>query len=226
MTDTETDADDGDEIAVEVPDDPESITQQRRLNDIFEARRQVRQQRLRTKEYRIEGNSTDQFKATQLYRAAVENYLSEIRSLLLSDELGKQYWYQVDFGEIVLEPPFSVEEIGRNRGQDRIYRETRNGNTKTYRVTEQVEPAKYDLQGLRCPFALPNPVAHTFTFQAKRYGVGGGGVQKSHTAETALPFDTLDDIVNTANEYLSERGLDLELSEIDTTAEADYSDIL
>jgi len=125
-----------------------------------------------------------------MYRTAVENYLTELKPLFLDDMTGKEYWYNLDLGEITI--PLS-------ENYNHIY----GGNHK-----------RIDLTGLQCIFAIPEPIVVEFDIIVESKGNWGDGVRSKTIQEKGnIPFDKLDTIVQSANQYLSERGFELDPEE-------------
>lgn len=208
---------DDDEITeiAEVIEDPDSYIQSQRLKDIFNARRDVRKRRLKMKTVAIDAEKpADLTTAKRGYRAAVENYLQEIRPLFMRDEQGKQVWFGLDFGTLEIPLPIEKESYGRSRGIRYVHTHIENGEKKKTKVPHPPEPKRIELQGLNYLFDLPEPITVTFDIGATstgHYGLttGTDNITKQHD----IGFDRLDQIVNEANHRLEQRGLDLELND-------------
>jgi hypothetical protein len=199
------------EIEIETVDDPEEIVQSRRLGDVFDARKTVRAHRLEAKQNAILAEKSKQISdATRMYRAAVENYLSELRPLFLSDDLGKHYWFQLDLGAMVIEPQYYRGTIG-DSSETLKY----DYGDKTYRLREKPEPIEIDLTGLQCLFEVEDPISVSFELTVERAGLGRGMTSKTVGEIRNIPFDKLDSILNTTNEYLAEKGIELEARQTD-----------
>jgi hypothetical protein len=221
--------DDADDItAPEVIEDPDSFIQSRRLKDIFNARRDVRKQRLKMKTHAIDTDKPAQVRAAKrAYRAAVEGYLQELRPVFISDKQGQDVWFGLDFGTLKIEPPVQYETAGLDREQ-LVYRETTpDGQTKRHELDSRPEPKEIDLRGLNYLFELPEPIAVEFEQTTETSGKWVGSVHsESITKRHDIGFDRLDRVVDEANHRLEQRGFDLELGEDNAVAEADYSDIV
>jgi hypothetical protein len=210
--------DDPTTVTVEPVDDPEQFIQSRRLRDIFDARSEVRDQRQKAKEYQINAaghnnESTHRTKALRLYRAAVENYLSELRPFLLSDDLGTQYWHEFDFGHITAEPPIYRDSFGAGPETWVYYDEQKD---KKYSLNRKPDSEEVDLTGFKCLFELPDPLVIDFNLSVKRPGFRRGGTTtKTATTRHNVPFRKLDAVMNEANMYLQERGIELESNDTD-----------
>jgi len=210
MSEQSEDSGEEEEVEIEVVDDPESYIQTRRLQDIFEARKDVRDQRLKTKQYQVNNSENQQAvdRARRLYRASVENYLTELRPLFLSDELGKQYWYNLDLGSQLVEPNYYTGSHGRRGTRRKIDK-----GEKTYTLREEPSPKEIDLKGLNIVFQLPDPMQFSWdlTVNSKRLGQKRDAITVTNTF--TLGFGKLDQIVNEANNYLRERGIELDPEE-------------
>ena len=198
---------------IEEVDDPEELIQTRRIRDIFEARKEVRRERLRAKELKVV-NSNHHTEPEQLYRAAVENYLTELRPLFLFDELGKQYWYNYDFGSIIVEPPTYTESVDIGVGSEADYVDI---DGDSYVVVSKPEQKEIELDGLCYLFNTSDPVSVTWNLTAKEpkteFGTGGGRRTVTKESYVYINFNRLDAAVNTANSYLAERGIELKPEE-------------
>jgi hypothetical protein len=201
------------EITIEAVDDPESYIQKRRLKDIFGARKEVGKQRKKAKEYEINTSggkdaSIHRSKARRFYRTAVENYLTELRPLFLSDDLGKQYWYQLDLGTIVIEPQYYLGTVGD--GPETLKYDH---GDKTYLLCEEPEPIEIDLTGLQCLFEIADPISVSFELVVESAGLGRGMNSKTVAENRNIPTGKLDLIMNEANHYLQQRGIELDPEE-------------
>jgi len=212
---------------VEVIEDDESYIQSQRLRDIFSARQAVRKQRLKTKIHTIDARKQVEARdAKRVYRAAVENYLSEIRPIFLADEQGRDIWFGLDFGTLKINLPVQTKSHGRGRTR-RVYETVRDGETTELPVDNIPEPKEIELNGLNFLFELPEPITVRFEWIATTSGGWSGGTDKyEDTITYDIGFDRLDALVNEANDRLRQRGLDLDLGEDNATAEFDYSDIV
>lgn len=205
---------DGEEgIEIEVVDDPESYIQTRRLKDIFEARKKVREQRLKAKEHKMayDERAEEQERAKRFYRAAIENYLAELRPLILSDELGKYYWYKMDFGSIVIEPSTYQGTVGDSKAFQKVDIPNENGVT-SYVIDQDPGSKEVDLTGLRCLFSLPEPITVDWEIVVRAKTREKRTVVHK-TDEVHIGFQKLDTIVNEANSYLRDRGIELDPEE-------------
>lgn len=201
--------------APQVIEDADSYIQSQRLKDIFNARREVRKQRLKMKTMAIDADSRyDVTAAKRGYRAAVENYLQEVRPVFFKDEQGKRVWFDLDFGTLKIELPVQRESYGLGR-EYLVHKERKpNGEVKKHKVSARPEPKIIELRGLNYLFELPEPIAVEFEWTVISSGSWASSTHsKSMTKRHDIGFDRLDEIVNEANHRLEERGLDLALGE-------------
>lgn len=200
MTEEETDTN---EIEVEPVHDPEGYVQERRLKDVFDAREKVRERRLAAKQHQLEKRGSGNAEAVRMYRAAVENYLSELKPLFLEQERGKHIWFNKKLGTITVELPVQARSAGRNGSKGYTY----NG----HKIRSKPEPKQIELVGIGCLFHLSEPLNVEFEV-TKRVGLDSRH-KETIVHASAISFDHLDHIMNVANGYLSERGLELDPEE-------------
>ena len=196
---------------IEEIDDPEELIQTRRIRDIFEARKQVRNERKRAKELKLlDPESRSVTYPEQLYRQAVESYLSELRPLFLDSDLGKTYWFDFDFGQINVDPPIYHKEA-HNSGPwvDK--------DGESYIVDLIPQSKTIELDGLCYLFRISDPVEITWNLTGRtpktEFGTGGNKAQIQESSYVHISFDRLDAVLNAANTYLAERGIELKPEE-------------
>jgi hypothetical protein len=190
-------------------DDPEEYVQNQRLKDIFRTRKEVRERRLVAKEYTLSDSKKGKREGAKLYRIAVENYLTELRPLFLTDDLGEQYWYQADLGSVTIEPPVYEKKTGRSNSD--YYLATM--NSEDMKIKRKPRNKIVNLNGLNCLFKLSQPIEVEFSFDTGgigEYGIGSKSEITNRVVEQHIPFSKLDSILNLTNEYLSERGIELD----------------
>lgn len=188
-------------VEVEPIHDPEGYIQERRLKDVFDARKKVRERRLSAKQYQLESRGVNaDIEAVRIYRAAVENYLTELKSLFLEEKRGKNIWFNKEIGTIIVELPVEAKQTRRSGSKTFIHNGTK--------LSLPPEPKEIELVGLGCLFQLPEPLKVQFDV-TKKYGMDTT-YQDTIVHTSAIPFDHLDRIMNVANQYLSERGLELD----------------
>lgn len=177
---TENENEDNTKLEVEPVDDPDSYIQKRRLRDIFDARKDLREKRLEAKQ----AVGVDDQIASSHFRAAVENYLEELRPLVLKTELGRRIWYNQDFGDIVIQPP------------------------NDYHASEA---KSIELNGLQSVFDVPDPIEVEFNV-VRQVGLDSTR-SETVSRQGQIPFDKLDHIVNQVNQHLAEQGIELDTDE-------------
>ena len=148
----------------------------------------------------------------QLYRQAVESYLSEIRPLFLDSDLGKTYWFEFDFGQINVNPPIYNHKKGYNTSGPWVDKDG-----ESYIVDRIPQSKTVELDGLSYLFRIGDPVEITWNLTGRtpttEVGTGGSRAQIEKTSQIYLDFDRLDAVLNAANAYLAERGIELKPEE-------------
>ena len=197
---------------IEEVDDPEELIQTRRIRDIFDARKQVRSERQRAKELKLlDPERRSVTYPEQLYRQSVESYLSELRPLFLDSNLGETYWFDFDFGQIDVGPPIYHDKQGYNSGPwvDK--------DGESYIVDRIPQSKTVELDGLCYLFRLSDPIEITWNLTGRtpttHLGTGGNKAQIQKSSYVHISFDRLDAVLNAANTYLAERGIELKPEE-------------
>lgn len=211
-------ADDGDTIAVEAVD-TEDMVRSRRLRAIFDAKKECREVRRKVQTL-VSDDKEATYTATSHYRHALETYVREVEPLFSQTEPGRRYWTQHDFGELHVSPAVEHTSVGdTRRSRQKLVR------TGSYLVDDP--PKKViDLTGLNCLFELSSPITFETECMVKSSTFGEGNTLETVHVEGQIDFQTLDDMYAVVNGHLAELGLDIEIDDSDTTASADYSDIV
>ena len=197
---------------IEEIDDPEELIQTRRIRDIFDARKQVRSERQRAKELKLlDRERRSVTYPEQLYRQSVESYLSELRPLFLDSNLGKTYWFDFDFGQIDVNPPIYQHKEGYNSAP------WADKDGESYIVDRIPQSKTVELDGLSYLFRLSDPIEITWNLTGRtpttQLGTGGSRAQIEKSSYVHISFDRLDAVLNAANTYLAERGIELKPEE-------------
>jgi hypothetical protein len=184
--------------------DPEEYVSRRRLEDIFEARRQLRHQRLVVHEHR---EDESEFKAAKAYRSAFSNYLLEIEPLMRIYEPGPHLLYEKDYGSVTISPRLETDESGYGTTH---YVTVPDGilGTREVEVPEPPEPVTHRLQGLNSVFTLPSPVTEKFVLETPHSMWDDDSRTVTETAEINLA--TLDEMIRDTNNFLAEIGFELD----------------
>lgn len=179
--------------------DPEKYVSTRRLEDIFDARQELRQHRLGIKDIQHEYGP---IRAATAYRAALSNYIMEIEPLLMRFEPGPELMYQKPFGAIEITP---VEY--REDGNAFITIEERGMSGRQVTVPDPPDPVRFPIQGLTALFELPDPISETFTVETP---MSSWEDEVERTERAQIHIDTLDQMTRAANRFLGEVGFELE----------------
>jgi len=198
---------DDDTLAVdgqEVEDVDEHIDA-RRVKDLFDARRQVREDR-RAAKSEHHTNDTSLAECLAGYRQSVETYLMEAQSLLQQTPEGRHLWQKDSYGTLTLD----VDTRGGGPHDDpevRVPSRDEPGAEWVTAVKDIPDPVEIELTGLRSLLMLDDPVAQTFEITTRN---------GRHELETRVvpvreqpDWQALDDMVLTVNGYLAQLGVDL-----------------
>lgn len=197
-------------------EDPEEYARSQRLEDIFNARRELRYIRRRA-------DFENDWEALRAYRAAVATYAAEVEPLFLKYDAGEYVWFKKDFGTVAVAPQMWREQH-RHHGEGwgvKVRKKNGRGREKAV-VKERPEPVEYDLIGIESLFELPNPIEETFHFEE----VGRHSSYRVRTVTEQISFATLDEIYRATNRFLADIGFELDPDDSPNDATADYSDIL
>lgn len=207
---------DDDTIPVEAVD-TEDMVRSQRLRDITDARRNCRKTREKAENV-ISQEREGRYTATSHYRHAVESYAREAEALFSKTDEGRRYWTQYDFGTMTISP--AVE-----------YRTTRKGPKQILTQTDSEAAGKLpeeniQITGLNSLFQVGSPITFTMDCRVVAPGRSRGSTIQTLRVERQINFEILDEMYSVVNGYLSELGLDIEIDNSETTASADYSDIV
>jgi hypothetical protein len=209
MSGTESD-NETEDIHIEQVADPEEYINQRRLKDIYDAKRELLKSRREASRMKINakhGGSAEQFNAAaELHREAAENYFLEISSLFHRNEAGREIWYQRDFGTVTIQPPYTAQNMRPcSSGGYKIDDPNSVGDIWVISIPE---PKEVELVGIESLFTLPSPVTKTFEYVVDEGHYGE--VPREETNSGYVSKSTLDRMVKIVDLYLDELGLDLD----------------
>lgn len=205
-----------------VIDDDGEISQSR-VRDIFSSRREVQQVRNEVKKAKIEAinyDSTEEAdrQARSVYRGHIETYFTEIEPLFLATEEGQHLWANEDFGTLTLRPPIVQTANGY---------ELETGNKRKEIRGQPPEGRAIPIEGLSSVFNVPSPASVTWTIPLTKT-VGFGRIKYNEEAVTVqreLSMKTLDQMLRTANTYLSSIGLEADLDESKPPEQVENADL-
>ena len=191
----------------EVPDS-DNFPTKKRLQHIFEARRELREIRREASKHRHTGASTsEKMRAVQYYRSGVESYIMELDNLFREHERGRELWEEEYYGNVVLKPPGRFVEKANHYVAQNI--DMKGGNIPL-KVEEIPEPKAVDIVGLKWLFETDSPVKASF-----EYPIAYNRKHGSHTegAVATIPWVALNRMVSDVNAFLGDLGIGLDVGE-------------
>jgi len=191
--------------------DVDEIVRQERVRAIFDARRECREARTEAKDHKRAGYVAD---ARAIYRDRLEAYVREVESLCSQTPEGRQLWNQRNFGEIDITP--TVEDAPGDTDLVRLQDGTFVHSAPDGRMRQ--------VEGLSALFELSPPIPARFEVQVAQGR--DRTVVKTLQIDRDIPIAVLDQMFGAVNGYLAEIGFDIDVETAETTATADYSDIV
>lgn len=207
---------DDDTIPVEAVD-TEDMVRSQRLRAIADAKNNCREVRENVENV-ISQDDEHQYEATSYYRHAVESYAREAETLFSKTDAGRRYWTEYEFGTMTVSP--AVKHEAAPKGTKRIIAQT--GSEVAGKLPEET----IQVTGLNTLFRLESPITFDMACPVSAPGRGRGMTRETVRVKQQIEFGILDDMYAVVNGYLSELGLDIEIDDSDSTASADYSDIV
>lgn len=171
-------------------DDPENYGSSKRLQQIYDARRELREIRQEAATHRTRMPK----KALAYYRTGVESYLMELDTLFQRDKKGQYLWTEQQFGTIRIDPPQTPEK-----------------SYHSINSYSEKEPQIFEIRGLATLFEVDTEITHVFEFEDKHELTG----TKTRKVERSamIPWDVLNKMVAVANRYVSNLGIGLEIDD-------------
>lgn len=128
-------------------DDPQQYTQVRRLRDLFDAKQLAKRAIVETPYQQATAQLSDEGKE-YIVREAVTSFVAELEPLMRQkySEVGKEYWEDVDLGEMVVRPPRAAYE----------------------NATTQPEPVAYVFEGLGSLLEIDAPVTEYWEVEERQ----------------------------------------------------------
>lgn len=207
---------DDDTIPVEAVD-TEDMVRSQRLRDITDARRNCRKTREKAENV-ISQEREGQYTATSHYRHAVESYAREAEALFSQTDEGRRYWTQYEFGTMTISP--AVEYRTTRKGPKQILTQTDS------EVAGKLPEENIQITSLNTLFQMDSPITFAMDCPVVAPGRSRGSTIQTLRVKQQINFGILDQMYSVVNGYLSELGLDIEIDNSETTASADYSDIV
>lgn len=205
--------------------DPEELSQQQRIKELLERRRDVLDARNQSFDAELLGD-VNHAEAVSFYRSRVESLIMDLWTKFTSDpsatakradgagaesgtnteEIGRQYLDREVIDEIEIPPPDELRPTG-------------NGGLAP--GADPPDPKTVTIRGLR--WFIENDGTIQVPFSAELYDPPG---EKTEVREVAVPRETLDQALLKCIEFLDEIGVDADLTEGQGDAGFDYSDII
>lgn len=186
-------------------EDPEDYSTSTRLQQIFEARRELREIRRDAAAYRQSSSSSAaKMEAAQYYRSGVESYLLEVDTLLRHHEPGPELWSSKHYGSVTIQPP------GKWKSEGGSYKECSNRKDLPQKITELPKPKRFDIVGLESLFQSDSTITATFKFPVDGYTIGE---VETAPANGYISWTTLNRMVSDVNLFLGDLGIGLSLDE-------------
>lgn len=187
--------------------DPDNYTTSTRLQQIFEARRQLREIRREASAHRHNvGKKTEKMRAVQYYRSGVESYLLEVDTLLREHDPGPYLWNKKDYGAVTIPPPGQFEhKLGYYQAKKIELKEN-----VPLKVESLPNPKEIDVVGLKWLFESDSPIKRTFHFPVENNSTTG---TYSHVGYGCIRWTTLNQMVSDVNSFLGELGIGLDVDD-------------
>jgi len=188
--------------------DPDDFSTSSRLQQIYQARQELRQMRQEAAQHRKQHPA----KAVMFYRTAVESYLMELDTLFTQNDDGRELWNRKQYGTVTIAPPGSyepapcvarawrVEGIGDN-------------NNDALTIESKPTPKTVELTGLKSLFETDSPIRAKFQLETTDELTGKQTV--SVGAYGHVPWTSLNQMVMDTNSYVSDLGIGLDIDETD-----------
>lgn len=193
-------------------EDSEDYTVQRRLKSVFDIRKDIHQTR---KKIRYASHkASERYQAVCAYRALAESYLLEIEPLLRRYGDGDYYLNQSNFGAVTLEPETRNTPTNRLGGVELFFPNAPIDNYKDnspwirVRSDSVPEPVSYNFTGLNALFEVPDTLI--LADQVRQAANRSRAKEYTYVQKSQIPMSTLDDMVRSMNEFLSDIGFELE----------------
>lgn len=177
-------------------DDPEELSQKKRINELLHRRKSVIDARDAAIEAQLMGQ-TPRADALQYYRSRIESLIIDLWTKFKNDEIdvGKEFLEQREIDTIRVDPPASFPRSPDDE-------DLAPGATPP-------APKQVRIRGLK--WFLENEGAIQVPFTVRMDGDNGPG-QRTEVQEVSVPLTTLDKALLTCTEFLDEAGIDADLT--------------
>lgn len=196
-----------DEGELQSIDDPDELSQKKRVKEILNRRSGVIDARNAAKEAWISGEISKQ-EAITIYQTEIESLILDLwtKFTKTDDNDGEKYLESEEIDSVVVSPP--ADELP--------------SDTTDFASGEDYPDAKEEvIEGLRW-FIEHDPVIR----KPFRVSTWNPPTEKTVVGAAILDFETLDKAVQTCMKFIDESGIDADLEDDTEDAEFDYSDLL
>lgn len=188
-------------------DDPEQLSQKKRINQILSRREDVIDARNEAIDAYLAGDLGKQ-QAVMAYQSRIEGLIADIWTKFKNadNDLGKELLFQDEIAEVEVPPPAEIVPDSAN---------------DIAAGADPPTPKTRSIYGLK--WFIENDPIVTAQFTVHSWNPPG---QKTAVGQRLLDFGTLDEALLKIMEFLDETGIDADLEDDQDDAEFDYSDLL
>ena len=195
--------------------DPEEYINHRRLKTIFDIRDQMRELRNEVK-IAPHVDRTSSYEALSAYRAIVSSYIVEVEPLMRHYKPGPNLLDEHDFGTVTVGPTVVERKKRAGRARRLTYIDTSadsNFNKNKFAVKHVPKPVEFEFEGLTSLLQQPDPLVSEFEVT----GTTRDKKRRRHTVTRQVPFNKLDDMTRTINNFLADIGMEVDPEESQET---------
>jgi hypothetical protein len=191
-------------------EDPEELSQQKRINELLDRRQAVLEARDRAIDEATLGQATEQ-DALQHYQSRIESLILDLWTKFESESTanekkGRQYLDHEHIDSIMVPPPADLLP---------------NSESDMAAGADYPDPKAVHIEGLRWFIENEPVVTRSFTIQSWNPPGEYTGTNSRH-----VPFRTLDKALVYCLKFMDETGIDADFEDDTDDAEFDYSDLL
>ncbi len=199
-------------------EDPEEYLKGRRLREICDAKEAVRSRRQEIDVMISDPDypRVDRHMGAQLYRSAVEDFITAIEPLLVkeNEDAGSEYWTEKQIGQVTAAPP---QEL-RSSASASIF----NGYQE---IVEPATPQTKTFTGLKSIVEASRPLRFEFTAVVKDVRSGQTAEEHGYTHKV-IPWQILVKAHRLGTLFLAEIGAEVDINDDKGGASFDYRDIV
>lgn len=205
-----------DDSSLQQVSDPEEYVNHRRLKTIFDIRDQMRELQNEVK-VAPHVNNTSRYEALSAYRAIVSSYIVEVEPLMRHYKPGPKLLDKRDFGTVKIGPSVVERKSPMGRGSTTAYIDTSTDSKfkkNKFPVKSVPAPVEFKFHGLTSLLGQPDPLASDFKIQSSRSRRNN---TRTHTVTSQVPFEKLDGMTRTINNFLADIGMEVDPEESQET---------